>query len=653
MVYVCAASYRIHKQDLNIHACDLEDDTGMRDRVDTKGLTIIIAVTALLCLLPPFVLISGPSIPELLVSLGLYAAICQISISKRGQFSWAHEPSLKSLLQSACLAASLAMTFYVFWRDSRKLASILSKLHLSVETGCITMGLLAFPGLLTIVESLTGSLPTHTSKTVLTKEKGRKYRPCTVLLAALALSLFVCMFIDFRPLSWYSFGTDEAVYLYIGRQMAEGKVPYNDIFDHKGIILYLAYWLGSVTTPSSYGGVWLVIVVNMAAFISITLLTSKSIGKWSPSIVPATLVLGCLIAYRFSYAICCPDGLVLPWVSLALYIYLSYFRQGHYPNWHIVLLGFAFAVIVMTKPNCVGVFIALTPFVVLDKVRARDWKALLQCIALFCIGLLLLLCVLCPYFVATGSLQNMLRYYFKFNFAYTGDRGSLRSILEVSVFMLVYSAGLPLLPVFCQYRDRAGRMNVVAYLVSVVLCSISGRPYVQYAAPLIPMVAVMLATVAEEFGHGCVDGDQELVLSHKRHLLTWAPLALAMLASIYIVNPICETKYACRDGIDDYILSNTREDADVLIIGNSVCHNLYTGRATNNKFVYQKPPVDVSAELADEFKAELQSKPPDVIIVPNGISREDDPNGVVSYVATADEYTREIYKDFMIYSRKS
>ena len=33
-------------------------------------------------------------------------------------------------------------------------------------------------------------------------------------------------------------GRDQSVFLYIGREMYNGAVPYRDLFDHKGVILY-------------------------------------------------------------------------------------------------------------------------------------------------------------------------------------------------------------------------------------------------------------------------------------------------------------------------------------------------------------------------------------------------------------------------------
>ena len=45
--------------------------------------------------------------------------------------------------------------------------------------------------------------------------------------------------------------------------MAEGKLPYRDLFDHKGPLLYLIQRVGIGLTPGSYIGVWILELISM------------------------------------------------------------------------------------------------------------------------------------------------------------------------------------------------------------------------------------------------------------------------------------------------------------------------------------------------------------------------------------------------------
>ena len=58
---------------------------------------------------------------------------------------------------------------------------------------------------------------------------------------------------------------DSSVFLYIGKRMLEGKLPYRDLFDHKGPILYLIEVSGLRLSPHSTNGVWVLEVLNLLA----------------------------------------------------------------------------------------------------------------------------------------------------------------------------------------------------------------------------------------------------------------------------------------------------------------------------------------------------------------------------------------------------
>ena len=61
----------------------------------------------------------------------------------------------------------------------------------------------------------------------------------TDLLFCLFLALTIGTLMRQYPWTSLPTQTDSSVFLYIGRQMHRGKVPYIDLFDHKGPILYL------------------------------------------------------------------------------------------------------------------------------------------------------------------------------------------------------------------------------------------------------------------------------------------------------------------------------------------------------------------------------------------------------------------------------
>ena len=50
---------------------------------------------------------------------------------------------------------------------------------------------------------------------------------------------------------------DANIYFTIGRGMLEGLVPYRDLLDHKGPLLYFLHAAAALVSDSSFFGVWL------------------------------------------------------------------------------------------------------------------------------------------------------------------------------------------------------------------------------------------------------------------------------------------------------------------------------------------------------------------------------------------------------------
>ena len=97
------------------------------------------------------------------------------------------------------------------------------------------------------------------------KKDGLGQRPMwmTDLIVCLSVAFTVGTLLHQYPGTKVPVSTDASVFLYIGKQMHAGKIPYVDLFDHKGPALYLIQYLGYLIWPSSVaGGVWILEVIT-------------------------------------------------------------------------------------------------------------------------------------------------------------------------------------------------------------------------------------------------------------------------------------------------------------------------------------------------------------------------------------------------------
>jgi len=155
---------------------------------------------------------------------------------------------------------------------------------------------------------------------------------------------------------------DEAAYAYIGHNLPNGVIPYRDVFDHKGPLVYLAY-AGILTLFQTPPEVRLAFSLLFLLDIVLVMAIGKLIGGRTVALIAAMLfgVAGS------SYFVQGMDGntehLMLP---LALgCIYLLLLAERRQIAWPWALSGLTAAFAVMTKPVGLSLVAAAGVFILL------------------------------------------------------------------------------------------------------------------------------------------------------------------------------------------------------------------------------------------------------------------------------------------------
>lgn len=620
-----------------------------------------ISMTALWCLwMPPY----------------LYG-ILGILIVLAGSFQWGKNlPDMLSqikahgrvvyILPILLVDYMLGMEFYERWHLSSKMLAVAGILGVNIELLSIIVVLLgaaaAFPSLYYLASFLHGRKSENAGlaskwKTFTERKKvmqneaeldagRRKLQSADIAFAgilAIGLGLVLALF----PLSGALPETDSAVYLYMGKALQNGKIMYQDVFDHKGLILYLINALGIMLTGGSFTGVWLLEVVNvfaaaLLAFKVVKLITAKQTVQYMTVFLS---IAGLTISQLLT------DGnlteeYALPWITLALYICLKYFIDDAYRFSEIILLGISFTVIVFIRANMIAVFAAFMPLVLFQMFSEKKWKDIGKCAAGFLLGCVLVLLPVLGYHIATGSVADMMSYYFLFNLEYCSE--SAMPIWEVMWRLFcrlgLYS-GMLLAAGALFYKNRIFQMSIWFYVVSLALASMSGRAHAHYAIILLPALLVPMGMLFDTLA------GKEKVSSVKPYLIIGSALVLLQAGVSAATCRQPEKSEAVQ-----YLLEHTEESDNVLVMGNYCINYLESNRSYANKFFYQAPIINNSERMYLEFSEELESDKPDAVLVPGDREEnlEKDNNLTKVYKKLEkwcedDVYSLEIYDTFYVY----
>lgn len=440
----------------------------------------------------------------------------------------------------------------------------------------------------------------------------------TDLLFSLCLACIVGTFYRLYPGNHMNPDWDSAVFLYIGKRMTEGKIPYVDLFDHKGPLLYLIQYLGCLLSPNSFTGVWFLEIINLFVALFISCKTVRLLAKRNSSIYITLLLTYFLCGWKVWQGGNFSEEYALPWISIALYIFVYFFKNNTYKSHHIILLGFSFAAVFLLRANMVAVWIAWIPAVALILLFQKRFHELRSCITLFIFGTILLFLPTVLIALKNRSLYAMWRYYILFNFSYTGQvRLNIASWLKsaLSSVLLLWPGLMAIIVwLFTHPKDKFQWLNLLFFLVSQITIQMSGRSFVHYQIQMLPVFILPFLY--------CSERSADLFASKKCLRCGNNALILGtcffMLLGAIVFRAYRDKTPVTNEPVIEYLSKQTEPDDDVLVLGNNAWIYLAADRKTENPFFYQSPPIEISDEVYQEFIQKLRQTPSDYIVMTFG-----------------------------------
>lgn len=243
----------------------------------------------------------------------------------------------------------------------------------------------------------------------------------------LASVLFVYIFsYSTSPLYPYYYGGDTAQFLTIGKAWYLGKIPYVDMFDHKGPFIFWIDMLGfAITNGQKYGVAFLQAIFmffSVWAFYKISQLLYRN------RLYGCAVVMIALIAMKRNY---CDGNTVeewcIPFISWSFYGIIRYYKnidkKQHDMKWAF-LYGLTFGICFLTRitnfiPICMGIFL-----VILHLICKKQYNNLVKNIAAGIAGALAFILPFLLYFCIKGALYECIYGTLLYNMEYANGRKS-------------------------------------------------------------------------------------------------------------------------------------------------------------------------------------------------------------------------------------
>lgn len=257
-----------------------------------------------------------------------------------------------------------------------------------------------------------------------------------IIITGLSVMLICTKSSPFYPLNDW---TDANCYMTVGRAMTEGKMPYRDLFEHKGPFIYIIHAAGAIISGDSFFGIFIFETIACIFFLWLSsglfLKITNNRSLWAVPVIAMTVY--------SSYAFCHGDSaeeFCLPLILGTLILGLDAAEQEKTVSCvKSFFMGVLTGIILWTKFNLLGFFAGA--FAVIAVLSHKNGIAqILRMTVFIVLGICAVSLPVILFFAAEKSFGSLIEVYFYDNiFVYGGEKTSpLRNLADGCSFTLKF-----------------------------------------------------------------------------------------------------------------------------------------------------------------------------------------------------------------------
>ena len=313
-----------------------------------------------------------------------------------------------------------------------------------------------------------------------------------VILITAVAAITICS--KSSPIYPFNDWVDSNCFMTVGKSMLRGVVPYRDLYEQKGPLLYMLHALTAMVSDTTFIGVYFLEIYAAASFLFYGYKLMK-IYQQSVSILLIPILAAVVYSAESFYYGDSAEELCLPFFSYAIYLAARSIKKGKLPTWlEYLAVGVTSAFVLWIKYSLLGLYIGWFFVIAWQLMRNRDAKKLIYAIFWIGVGVCITTIPILLYFGMNHALSDLWTVYFYNNlFSYsTGFNNpfflalpknlldGIRNVLYQSPFSAIM-IGIGLLTL----AKKKDKMELYAYLIMGILTFLlvygGGRHFRYYA----------------------------------------------------------------------------------------------------------------------------------------------------------------------------
>lgn len=378
---------------------------------------------------------------------------------------------------------------------------------------------------------------------IVMEDKPRQdFHPCLIYVICLGIS---CVFMFFfglnSPLHTFNSHCDYQWFLTMGRGMVAGKVPYRDLFEQKGPLVYVVFAVASLF-PHPQIAVWCVEVFCVSWFLYFAYrIARKFLSPWlALTVVPLVMM---MLSANFCRGLegSCVEEYCLPIFAYGLLCFLDFLMDQRAVTWRRSLaVGICLGILLWVKYTMWEFFLVpMLIWLIVNLVR-RQFGQILRAGFIMLGGILLVTLPVVIGFAVAGGLSDLFAVYFQLNMTrYSGDTTNALNPWKNSLYIFFIGAYCLIFLVWgliCFavqfWRQKSGWLMLITVITSWLIVGFFGG-LMYYYLPLFTYAVLGVVYLVKVVAHVL----QSVEITIKRRWVSSLMVVLVTVVSFFAAMP--------------------------------------------------------------------------------------------------------------------
>lgn len=413
---------------------------------------------------------------------------------------------------------------------------------------------------------------------------------------------------------------DYSVFRYIGAVMNKGLVPYKDVFDHKGILLYFINYIAFIIHKDI--GIWLIEILFFYISIIFTYKIARLFTNIKCSLITCLITIICF-NYVYNGAGNFSEQYAITFITISLYLFYKNFKNNNTISLKSsFIIGICMGAVLLLRPNMIAVWICMSIYILIIHIKHKKLQYLFKIILAFLSGTIIFILPFIIYLAKNNAISDFIYQYINFNFKYSISHTESSFFSTLLFFVFICKTTIFCLIIICYLLISKTKckkdfvyFNLFLIILSFILVIQPQNEYSHYGFIMIPTYTYILSIFIDLI---YIKGLNKL--KYKSLNIIYIILFILVIYSNDIGNFIHNT-IIDPNSIDNYsnivevIVDNSNENDNILIYGNDLNMYLKSNRYTTSKYPYQIPIIDINEDLKKEFFNQIELDKPKLIII--------------------------------------